>query len=50
MEEKQYFTGFTTDVYIPSIKTNEKGEQEVNYTWADKDGMNEAIFKGYMSS
>lgn len=46
----EYFIPFKTDVYVPSIGLNEEGEQEVNYTWCDKDGFNEAVLKGYMSS
>lgn len=46
MEDKQeYFEGFKTDMYIPSIK-----DGEITYTWVGKEGLNEAIFKGYMSS
>lgn len=41
----EYFEGFTEDLYIPSI-----GENGIEYTWVDKNLMNEAVLKGYMSS
>jgi hypothetical protein len=39
------FEDFTEDLYIPSI-----GENGVNYTWISKEGMNEAVRSGWMSS
>lgn len=45
IDKEGFFTGFTEDQYIPSI-----GEQGIEYTKLDKDLLNEAIFKGYMSS
>lgn len=41
----EYFKPFTEDLYIPSV-----GENGMEYTWVDKDLMNEAVFRGYMSS
>jgi hypothetical protein len=46
----EYFKGFDTDVYIPSISMNDRGEQEINYTFVSKELANQAVFSGWFSS